>query len=274
MAISDHDCILVLDFRSSLGYAGLYGIYIRHRNEYHCKRLPRNSIAESTSFYIAEQSAEISDQRKKHPGHQFVGICPAQNDVHARMSSLETFHIQPERNIASRRNLFFLVFEYSLDIKTAGAADIQFAFSLGVKIDKDVALEKTRLKSPCPCHSCFLVYCEEHFHRAVYKIFRFKNGHCHRNAETVVRSESGTVGTHPVPVNTGLYRIFFKIMHLVGILLRNHVYVGLEDYTHTVLHTRSRWFSDDYIAYLVLVSVKAEAFTEIVQELDRLAFFL
>ena len=108
----------------------------------------------------------------------------------------------------------------------------------------------------------------------MHEIFGFEYGHGHSYSETVIGSKRRTVCAHPVAVDIRFDRVFFEIMHLVGVFLRDHVHVGLQDNALAAFHARSRGLADDYIADFVLDSLKAETFAEIVKEFDRLALFL
>ena len=81
----------------------------------------------------------------------------------------------------------------------------------------------------------------------------FKHRKRHGHAESVVCTESRTLRANPIPVDYRFNRVFFKIMHGVGILLRHHIHVSLKNHALHILAARSRPLADDDITDRIAV---------------------
>ena len=66
-----------------------------------------------------------------------------------------------------------------------------------------------------------------------------------RSSDAVVGAERCPVGRYPVSVDVGLDTVLLEVELLVGVLLRHHVKVSLQDDRLAVLHPRSGRFADD-----------------------------
>ena len=146
-------------------------------------------------------------------------------------------------------------------VKAAGAAHVEFALGLGVEVEQDVALEQAAFQAESSGHAGFLVGGDQDFHRAVFQGAGFEDGQRGSYAHPVVSAQRGAVGSYPFAL-------------LVGILLRNHVHVGLQDYPFAVFHARRGRLAHDYIAYLVHLDFDIALLGEFYQESPYLFFML
>ena len=169
------------------------------------------------------------------------------------------------------RKGFFLVFETDVGVNAAGAADVEFAFGLGVEVEQDVAFEDAGLEGLGTDHPGFLVNGEEGFDGAVLEGLGLQDRHGGGYAQTVVGTQGRAAGVHPVAVflvdDAGFDRIFGEIVLLVVVLLRDHVHMGLQDDALAVFHARRGRFADDDVAAFILESFQAEVLAEFDQEL-------
>ena len=92
--------------------------------------------------------------------------------------------------------------------------------------------------------------------------------------ETIIGTEGGAIGLHPTVFDMGFNRIVFEIMYFVGILLGNHVQVGLQDDTFAVLHARRGRLAHDDIAAVFNNGFQTMFFAPLLHESDYFCFFL
>ena len=98
--------------------------------------------------------AEHLHQRKEDAGHHLVRIGAVQGDVHAGVTALETLDGELQAFPAGLR-VVFVILEFGADVQTAGAADAELAFVLGIQVDEDVALQDARLEGGCAGSSSY-----------------------------------------------------------------------------------------------------------------------
>ena len=165
-------------------------------------------------------------------------------------------------------------FDVESSVKPAGAAHIEFAFGFGIEVEQDVALKQPAFQSESAGHAGFLVGGNQGFHRAVFQGGGLQDRQRGSYAHPVVSAQRGTVGPYPFAVYVGFDRVGQEVVLLVGILLRNHVHVGLQDYPFAVLHARCGRFAHDYIAHLVHLDFDIALLGEFNQESPHLFFML
>ena len=86
---------------------------------------------------------------------------------------------------------------------------------------------------------------EERLDGAVFYRSVLQYGEDGRSSDAVVGAERCPVGRYPVSVDVGLDTVLLEVELLVGVLLRHHVKVSLQDDRLAVLHPRSGRFADD-----------------------------
>lgn len=79
-----------------------------------------------------------------------------------------------------------------------------------------------------------------------------QHGQDGRGADAVVGAERRAVGRHPLAVDVGLDGVVLEVEHLVVVLLRHHVEVGLENHALAVLHAFRGGFAHVDVVRLVL----------------------
>ena len=103
-------------------------------------------------------------------------------------------------------------------------------------------------------------------------IFIRQNGHCRRNADTVIRAKSCAVSRHPLLIifHVRAYSIFLKVKLHIRVLLRNHIHMTLQNNTRMVFITRISRLANNHIADLVHNSLQTKTTTVIGQKLRNL----
>ena len=96
----------------------------------------------------------------------------------------------------------------------------------------------------------------------MHHIFVREDCHGCGYADTIVGAESSTIGRYPFAVifNVGLDRIFLKVKDFVGVLLRHHIHVSLQDNARMILIARRGGFANKDVADLVLEGFQTERF--------------
>ena len=123
-------------------------------------------------------------------------------------------------------------------------------------------------------HAGLFVDGEEGFDGTMLQVGGLEDCHGGGGTQAVVSAEGGAVGFHPTVFDMGLNGIVLEIVHLVGVLLRDHVEVGLQDDALAVLHARGGGFAHDDVAAVVDQGLKAVVFAPLLHEGDHFGFFL
>ena len=93
----------------------------------------------------------------------------------------------------------------------------------------------------------------------MYERVVLQYGQDRRCPDAVVGAEGCAVGRHPLAVDIGLDRVLEEVEHLVVVLLRHHVQMGLQDHPFAVLHARRRGLAHIDVVGLVLAALQPEA---------------
>ena len=235
-------------------------------------RLSRDGVAQAAAVDLGEAQAIFLGRHQQHGVHHFVGVGTAQVDVHARVTAFQAFHEEA------------IGYHFGGDgfkggnpsangVDTASTAHIELAFSLRVHVHQDVALQHAGLQLVGTRHARLLVDGEEGLDGSVLQVGGFEDCHGGSGAQTVVGAQGGAVGFHPTVFDMGLNRVVLEIVYLVGVLLRDHVQMGLQDDTFTVFHARGGRLAHDDVAAVVNESFKAMFLAPLLHEGDDLSFF-
>ena len=235
--------------------------------------LERDGVAEGSAGEADHLGAEGLDEGQEDAAEHLVGVGAIEGDVHAGVAALEAGDLDGQALVAGTDG-DLAVLPVGLGVETAGAADAQLAFVLGVEIDEDVALQHARAEHIGARHAGFFVIGDENFDGAVTEALVLGDREAHRNADAVVGTEGGAVGRDPFAVDIGVDRVLEEVMGRVGRLLRDHVHVALEDDAAAVLVARSRRYADDHVAGLVLEGLQAVGFTPFDEVFDDFGFVL
>ena len=114
-------------------------------------------------------------------------------------------------------------------VDATGAADEDLAVILGVDIDEAFMFEHAILQFHCAGQPCLFVYREKTLDSRVRQVRVGDSGKCHRNTNTIVRTEGGSFGFEPLAIYVGLDRITHEIVLHIPVFLRYHIHVRLQD---------------------------------------------
>jgi hypothetical protein len=227
--------------------------------------LPWNGITHIAAFPTCQACFVTGNCLADKANQQFVGIGTPFIDFQSGMPTTQAF----QRNLNSDIAFFgsyLLIFQCSSDIHTACTTDIQLAFIFRIEIQKDFSVHCPRLQTERAVHTGFFVFGNQCFQRTMFQIFRFKHSHDSSHAKPVICSQRSSFGLYPVAIYISFDRIFFKIVHRIVILLRNHVHVCLKNHTFPVFHSRSCRFTDNYVTCFVYKRFQSQAFSEVNQK--------
>ena len=185
-----------------------------------------------------------------HANQQFVGVTTSLVDFQTGVTATQSF----QREFASHQSgigSLFLIFHRGRNINATGTTDIKFTFRFRIKIQKNLALQRTGLQAESAIHTGFFVFGNQSFQRTMLQVLGLKHSHDGSHSQPVVGSERCSIGLYPVAVHVCLNGVLGKVVHLIVVLLRNHVHVCLQDNPLTVLHARRGRFADNDIASLI-----------------------
>ena len=242
--------ILVLELSGDAGDGALGGGDFRSRDIYGRERFARNGVAQGAALQVDQLDPVAGQQGQEDARGQLVGVGPAEDDVHPGMSALAALDGQAPALVLG--GLFLAAVAGACDgVQSAGAADVKFAFGLGVEVDQDVAFQDAGLEQAGAGHAGLLVIGDQHLDRAVLDFRGFQDGERHGDAQSVVGAERGALGLEPVTVHPGLDRVGLEIVDRVRVLLGDHVHVSLEDHALPVLETGRGGHPHDDVAGVV-----------------------
>ena len=243
-------------------------LFVFSRNGKYRTRFTRNRIAHITTV-PAYQAGFIAGNRFTHETYQqLIGIGAPFIDFQSGVSATQALQAYFNSDVAFFGS-YFLVFQRSSYIHTAGTTDIQFAFVLRVKIQQDFSVYRTRFQAERTVHTGFFIFSDQCFQRTVFQILCFQYSHDSSYTQSIISAQRSTFGFYPVTVYISFDRIFFKIMNRIIILLRNHIHVCLKNYTFPVFHARSCRFTDNHITHFVYERFQSQAFSEVNQKFSH-----
>ena len=114
-------------------------------------------------------------------------------------------------------------------VDATGAADEDLAVILGVDIDEAFMFEHAILQFHCAGQPCLFIDGKETLDSRVRQVRIGDSGKCHRNTNTIVRTEGGSFGFEPLAIHVGLDRITHEIVLHIPVFLRYHIHVRLQD---------------------------------------------
>ena len=255
----------------NLVHLGGRGFHLGGGQQHVGSSLERDCVTERSGVYSGHLCVVFLDQRQQGAGDDLAGIGPVERDVHARMTALQALHADAE-GLVALGSLHGLVGEVADTVQSAGAADAELALVLGVEVQEDVALEEAGTEFFGSGHAGFFVVGDEHFHGAVGKLLVFHNCHCKGNADAVVGTESGSLGTQPFTEHFSFDGIGEEIVLGLGGLLRHHVHVSLQDNAAAVLVTLGCGSAHDHVSGFVCEGVDTFLLSPLQQECAH--FFL
>ena len=92
--------------------------------------------------------------------------------------------------------------------------------------------------------------------------------------DTIVGSQCRTFRLQPFTVYISFYRIFFKIMYCIAILLTHHIHVWLQNYFLQIFLTREGSFSDQNISCLIHLIFQTMRYRKVYQISSDFFFLL
>lgn len=178
------------------------------------------------------------------------GVGTLEVDIATGVSSVEAGNLNEECDIAFGYGNGFVV-ESGCAVYATSATDVEFAFGLAVEVEECASLEDIGLEGFGTVHARFLIDGEERFECGMLEGVVSKDSHSRSYTHAIVRTKGGAIGSNPLAVDVRLDGVSFEIEVLVGVLLRHHVHVTLEDDTRVAFVTRSGGFADDDVADFV-----------------------
>ena len=188
-------------------------------------RFPRDGIAQIAPAQVGNIDGPDGHQ---HLRQNADGIAAQPVDVHPRVPAAQTAHQQPiTRHPHRPRDIRQGV----ASIHAARAADAQLALVLVIQIDEIAALQPAALQPLRAHHPSLFRRREERLQRRMHQRPVSQHGQNQRHPDAIVRPQRRAVGRHPaVRMHLRRDRIAREVVHLVGILLRHHVQVPLQDH--------------------------------------------
>ena len=94
----------------------------------------------------------------------------------------------------------------------------------------------------------------------------------HRHAQAVIGTERRPFGFQPVAVHPGLDRVFLEIVLDIGVLLRHHIHMALQNDSPFVLAARMRRLADNDVSALFTNRLQTEFAPKIIEVGAHLLF--
>ena len=206
-------------------------------------------VSQAAAFDRGEACFVVRYRVFEETEEQFDGIGALQMDVAAGVPAFAALERDFQRDIALLGGNRFEV-EGRGSVHTSGAADIEFAFGLGVEVQQGLALEPSSFEVESTVHACLLIDGNEHLQGRVYDALVCEDSQCRSHADTVVRTEGSAVGGYPLGVvlNVRLNGVGLEVEDFVSVLLGNHVHVSLQNDSRVVLHARTGGLANQHIA--------------------------
>ena len=114
-------------------------------------------------------------------------------DVATRMSAFQSFYLYFTGEI-SGRYVYFFISKLGNGVYTACAADEQFSLIFGIEVQENVTAHEALLQGKGAGQSCFLIYGEQAFDRAVFNAVVSENSQLGCYTDAVIRSQRRTFG--------------------------------------------------------------------------------
>ena len=218
--------------------------------------LTRTGYGRGIEFTILPVQMQL--QRFQHPHQHQNGIAPALDDVHAGVAALQPFHGQLP---AGKLHGAGAVRNAVGTIHAARATDAQFSLFLGVEVDQVFAVQPVGLQALRPDHAGFFGGREQGFQRRMLQCFIGQHGQCGGCTNAVVGTQRGAVGRQPAvfPHFRG-DGILFEVVHLVGIFLRHHVEVRLQNHAGGIFMTGAGRLAHADVAGRIALGRQAQPF--------------
>ena len=210
---------------------------------------------------------------EEETGHDFDGVGTLLLDVVARVSAIESF----DRGFEEEESLWGSIahkLEGSDGAATTGTGDEHLTFFLRVEINEVIAGHEARLHAQCTGQLCLFVACEDTFNGTMLDVIGVENGQLDSIADTVVSTECGAFGVHPVAVHISLDGIFGEVEVQVDQLVAHHIHVALYDGRSTVLITFRGGLAYQHVARVVDLGLKSMIFAKLFQVSDHLFLML
>ena len=236
-------------------------------------RLARDRIAQVAAVEIAQLQFERLHAVPQEACDGLVGIDASLVDVVARVPALQVGNVDAEEGVVLRR-LFHRIPERGDGVDAAGTADEDLALVLRVEVDEVFAREHLLAQFESPRKAGLLVDRKERLDGPVLHRGVDHDGQRGGHADTAVGAQRRTFGPDPPAVDVRADRVVVEIELHVGVLLADHVHVGLEDNRRAILEARRGGFAHHHVADGILLILDVVLPGEIDQEFDDLALLL
>ena len=125
------------------------------------------------------------------------------------------------------------------------------AFILRVEVDQIAAVHEVAFHAESTSQSGLFVTGEDTLDGAVLNIVRVKDCQFDGIADTIVGSERGSLGLHPLTVNVSLDGVVQEVNLMVHEFVAHHIHVTLQDHRLQVLIALGARFADQHVAGFV-----------------------
>ncbi len=223
----------------------------------------RNGVAQVAAVDLGERKLIFLAEVEEEACEELVGVGSPEVDIASGVSALSFGYIDLEiGEIVGRERT--IVGECAHSVDTSGTSDEYLGIVFGVEIEQDRSGNHVALKTEGTGHAGFLVDSHERFERTVHRVWIGHYGERRSHTYSVVGSERGAFGTHPVAVDHSGDGSVVEVERLV-VALTHHIHVALEYHRRSILMTRSGGRRDDHVAHLVGLGLKIVLLGEIEQ---------
>ena len=139
-------------------------------------------------------------------------------------------------------------FEHCLDIHSASSAYADLVPLLGVHVEQKLSFQHSRSQLSSSGHASLLVVRHQYLYRPVLDLPIAHDGQRRRHADPVVSPKRRPDGMHPASLLDCLDWVLEEVVLYVGVFLRDHVYVPLQDDGRQILISRSRCAAQNHVA--------------------------
>ena len=243
------------------------------RNRRGRERLAWNRISQSTPLHARQLQTESLSRLLQDAIHQLVGVASSQMDIHAGVATFQSLdrELDPQGvfsgGLPGDR-------QFGRDVHSAGTANREDMIFLGIKVQQDAALQPTGRERFGSGHSGLFIDRKQGLDRRMLQLTAGQDRHDAGHADTVVGSQRGPAGFDPVPFDEHVDSLRVEIEVRIGILLPDHVEVGLQDHGWTVFPARCGRLANQHIANPIDFGRQPQPLTKLPHELGDAALIL
>ena len=243
------------------------------RNGEYSLCVTRNSVVQLTTVELHQSQSVALLCLVQESCHQLYTVSTLLVYVVTRVSADKTLYLGAHEE-HSLWCLFLLEAEGSRSVPAAGTADKYLSFVLRVQVHQHVASHKSWFHTLCTRQSRLLVACEYALQRSVFYVVSVEYRQLYGTAYTVVGTQCGTLGTHPLAVNISLYGVLVEVEVHVNKFLAHHIHVALQNQGRAVLVTLRGRLTYQHVTRLIHLRLKTATFSEFTQKLYHFLFLL